>query len=82
MRTMVSPQRALTAALIAAAVAALGCSDSGPLTAPARLTSGVSAQTKQTPASPAIIDARGPSRSGYALASGRLADSLAAPAGK
>ena len=82
MRTMVSPQRALTAALIAAAAAALGCSDGGSLTAPTHLTRGGSAQAKQTPASSSVIDVRGPSYSGYALASGRIPDSLAAPAGK
>jgi hypothetical protein len=82
MRTMVSPQRVLTAVLIAAAVAAVGCNDGASLTAPTHLTRAASTQAKQTPASPASIDVRGPSRSGYALASGRIADSLAAPAGK
>jgi hypothetical protein len=82
MRTTVSPQRALTIALIAAALAALGCSDAGQLTAPAPLTRAGSAQSAQAQASPSILDVRGPRRSGYALASGRIPDSLSASAGK
>jgi hypothetical protein len=82
MRTIVSPRRALTTALIAAALAALGCSDSGPLTAPGHVTRAGSVQGAQAQGSPSIVDIRGPSRSGYALASGRISDSLAASAGK
>jgi hypothetical protein len=82
MRTIVSPQRALTTALIAAALAALGCSDGGPLTAPAHFIRPGSVQGTQAQGSPSTIDVRGPSRSGYALASGRIPDSLAASAGK
>src|SRR3954462_9353002 len=63
MRTIVRPQRALTVALIAAALAALGCSDAGQVTAPARFGRAGSAQSAQTQASPSIIDVRGPRRS-------------------
>jgi predicted small lipoprotein YifL len=75
MRTIASAPRARTAALtaaVAAALALLGCAESGPLTAPPQAKS----------ASQATITLRGPRYSGYALASGRVADSLQVPQGK
>ena len=73
MSTIVSTQRARTAALIAAALIALGCAESGPLTAPARPTRAGGQTT---------IDLHDPLYSGYALASGRAPDSTATPSGK
>jgi hypothetical protein len=70
MSTIASAQRARTAALIAAALAALGCSESGSLTAP-HVTPAASV------AAPSIAGAHKPNLSGYALASGR-ADTLTA----
>jgi hypothetical protein len=82
MSTTVSAQRARTAALIAAALAALGCSESAPLTAPAHSTRAASIRSLQTPALPSTMNVQGPVHSGYALASGRFSDSLAVPTGK
>jgi hypothetical protein len=69
MSTIASAPRARTAAAIAAVVAALailGCGDSGRLTAPPQVRS----------PQQATITLRGPRLSGYALASGRAGDSL------
>jgi predicted small lipoprotein YifL len=81
MSTTVSAQRARTAALIAAALAALGCGESGPLTAPPQLTRTAPAQATAAARLRPGIGVQGPSYSGYALASGR-ADSLPTTQGK
>ena len=78
MSTIVSTQRARTAALIAAALLAAGCADGGTLTAPARLTR--AGRQAATPGS--TIGLRDALYSGYALASGRAPDSTATPTGK
>jgi hypothetical protein len=70
MSTIASAQRIRTAALIAAALAAIGCSEGASLTAP-HVAPGASG-------APSIVSLRKPTLSGYALASGR-ADSLRAP---
>jgi hypothetical protein len=82
MSAIAPAQRARTTAVIAAVaavLAVLGCSESGPLTAP---TQARPLQEAATPASQAAITLRGPRLSGYALASGRIGDSLQTPLGK
>jgi hypothetical protein len=81
MSTARSAQRARTAALIAAALAALACSESGPLTAPPQLTRSAPTPAAQASGLRPGIEVRGPSYSGYALASGRV-DSLPTTQGK
>lgn len=77
MSTIVIARPARTAALIAAALSALACGGTGSLTAPTRVGAAVSAPSLQ-PLAPTIA-VQGPRLSGYALASGRVADSLTAP---
>lgn len=82
MSTIVSVRCARTAALIAASLIALGCSQGGTVTAPPLTTPASPVSPVSSGASNAPLTLNGPRLSGYALASGRITDSLPAPTGK
>jgi hypothetical protein len=79
MNPLVTVQRARIAALIAAALAALGCGEAPPLTAPALRPP--AASDHGTRGIAPITAGTDPRLSGYALASGRI-DTLSAPHAK